>query len=62
MADTPTPDRDTIIRNLEALIEKQGNPESIYEDEYGYLDGLKDALRIVHGQPPANDRSRWPHA
>lgn len=59
MASNPAPDRETIIRNLEALIEKQGNPESIYEDEYGYLDGLKDALRIVHGEPPANDRSQF---
>ncbi|MFJ4926825.1 hypothetical protein [Streptomyces sp. NPDC088736] len=57
MTSNPTPDRATITRNLEALIEKQGNPEPYLEDECGYLDGLKDALRIVNGEPPANDRS-----
>lgn len=57
MSSNPTPDRETVIQNLEALIEKQGNPEYYLSDECGYLDGLKDALRIVNGQPPATDRS-----
>lgn len=57
MSSSPTPDRETIVRNLEALIAKQGNPEYYLTDEVAYLSGLKDALRIVNGEPPANDRS-----
>lgn len=57
MTSNPIPDRETAIRNLEAHIAKQGNPPHYLEDENGYLDGLKDALRILNGEPPANDRS-----
>jgi len=57
MTSNPTPDRETAVRNLEALIAKQGDPPHYLEDETGYLDGLKDALRILNGEPPANDRS-----
>lgn len=57
MNSNPTPDRETALRNLDALIEKQGQPPHYLEQENGYLMGLKDARRILNGEAPEHDMS-----